>query len=198
MDALATDLYQFTMLDAYLAEGLEAPATFELYVRRLPAAALRHVPPGNVLMLPWKDGDESVPIDRFVHCPGAPQVPRLIREMALEVMGNHTPAQDAAVEQLALDFAKHCSDVQAQLRSMEAESPPSVVVCRASRRARKVANALSTLCGWSWSADPRATLPIGTEWEGGWRRRCIIYADRLLGGASSTHGVHEASPVPSR
>ena len=28
-------------------------------------AALRHVPPGNVLMLPWKDGDESVPIDRF-------------------------------------------------------------------------------------------------------------------------------------
>ena len=28
-------------------------------------AALRHVPPGNVLMLPWKDGDEAVPIDRF-------------------------------------------------------------------------------------------------------------------------------------
>jgi hypothetical protein len=28
-------------------------------------AALRQVPPGNVLMLPWKDGDESVPIDRF-------------------------------------------------------------------------------------------------------------------------------------
>lgn len=27
--------------------------------------ALRHVPPGNVLMLPWKDGDESVPLDRF-------------------------------------------------------------------------------------------------------------------------------------
>ena len=28
-------------------------------------AALRQVPPGNVLMLPWQDGDESVPIDRF-------------------------------------------------------------------------------------------------------------------------------------
>lgn len=28
-------------------------------------AALRQVPPGNVLMLPWKDGDEAVPIDRF-------------------------------------------------------------------------------------------------------------------------------------
>jgi hypothetical protein len=28
-------------------------------------ASLRHVPPGNVLMLPWQDGDEAVPIDRF-------------------------------------------------------------------------------------------------------------------------------------
>ena len=28
-------------------------------------AALRRLPPGNVLMLPWKDGDEAVPIDRF-------------------------------------------------------------------------------------------------------------------------------------
>jgi len=28
-------------------------------------AALRQIPPGNVLMLPWKDGDDSVPIDRF-------------------------------------------------------------------------------------------------------------------------------------
>jgi hypothetical protein len=28
-------------------------------------AAVRQIPPGNVLMLPWKAGDESVPIDRF-------------------------------------------------------------------------------------------------------------------------------------
>ena len=28
-------------------------------------AALRQIPPGNVLMLPWKDGADSVPIDRF-------------------------------------------------------------------------------------------------------------------------------------
>lgn len=36
MDALVTDLYQFTMLDAYLAEGLQDTAVFELFVRRLP------------------------------------------------------------------------------------------------------------------------------------------------------------------
>ena len=36
MDALLTDLYQFTMVDAYLAEDLQPEATFELFVRRLP------------------------------------------------------------------------------------------------------------------------------------------------------------------
>jgi nicotinate phosphoribosyltransferase len=36
MTALLTDLYQLTMLDAYLAEGMDEPAVFELFVRRLP------------------------------------------------------------------------------------------------------------------------------------------------------------------
>ena len=36
MTALSTDLYQLTMLDVYDAEGMDAPATFELFARRLP------------------------------------------------------------------------------------------------------------------------------------------------------------------
>jgi nicotinate phosphoribosyltransferase len=36
MSALLTDLYQLTMFQAYLDEGLDAPAVFELFVRRLP------------------------------------------------------------------------------------------------------------------------------------------------------------------
>lgn len=36
MSALLTDLYQLTMLQAYLEEGLDQPAVFELFVRRLP------------------------------------------------------------------------------------------------------------------------------------------------------------------
>lgn len=56
MDALATDLYQFTMLDAYLAEGLEEPATFELFVRRLPAARPVLVAAGLQLALEWLQG----------------------------------------------------------------------------------------------------------------------------------------------
>ena len=36
MSPLLTDLYQLTMLDAYLQEGMQAPAVFELFVRRLP------------------------------------------------------------------------------------------------------------------------------------------------------------------
>lgn len=35
--ALLTDLYQLTMMQAYWREGLTAPATFDLFVRRLPA-----------------------------------------------------------------------------------------------------------------------------------------------------------------
>ncbi|PTL83434.1 nicotinate phosphoribosyltransferase [Vitiosangium sp. GDMCC 1.1324] len=35
--ALLTDLYEFTMVDAYLAEGLHDEAAFSLFVRRLPA-----------------------------------------------------------------------------------------------------------------------------------------------------------------
>jgi len=36
--ALLTDLYQLTMLDAYYRLGMEKPAVFEFFVRRLPAA----------------------------------------------------------------------------------------------------------------------------------------------------------------
>ncbi len=36
MSALLTDLYQITMLQAYLEEGMAAPAVFELFVRKLP------------------------------------------------------------------------------------------------------------------------------------------------------------------
>jgi nicotinate phosphoribosyltransferase len=36
MSALLTDLYQLTMLQVYLDEGMQAPAVFELFVRRLP------------------------------------------------------------------------------------------------------------------------------------------------------------------
>jgi nicotinate phosphoribosyltransferase len=35
-DALLTDLYQLTMLNAYFARGMEAPAVFEFFVRRMP------------------------------------------------------------------------------------------------------------------------------------------------------------------
>jgi nicotinate phosphoribosyltransferase len=35
-DALLTDLYQLTMLEAYHRKGIDAPAVFELYARRLP------------------------------------------------------------------------------------------------------------------------------------------------------------------
>jgi len=37
MSALLTDLYQLTMLQAYLDEGMTEPAVFELFVRKLPA-----------------------------------------------------------------------------------------------------------------------------------------------------------------
>lgn len=37
MNALLTDLYQITMLQAYADEGMAAPAVFELFVRKLPA-----------------------------------------------------------------------------------------------------------------------------------------------------------------
>jgi nicotinate phosphoribosyltransferase len=36
MGALLTDLYQLTMFQAYLAEGMQQRATFELFVRKLP------------------------------------------------------------------------------------------------------------------------------------------------------------------
>src|SRR5665213_3125912 len=36
MSALLTDFYQLTMLQAYLQEGLEGEAVFELFVRKLP------------------------------------------------------------------------------------------------------------------------------------------------------------------
>lgn len=37
MTALLTDLYQLTMMQAYLDEGMDEPAVFELFVRKLPS-----------------------------------------------------------------------------------------------------------------------------------------------------------------
>jgi len=139
----------------------------------------------------------TIPLRQFVAQVGMPQVPRQVQELALEELSSDRRAGDEDIKQLALDFARHCTDVQTQLRDMGAKVLPSAVVCRASGKAHKIDNALSTLCGWSWSADPRTTLPVGAEWEGGWCRRCINYADRLVGGAPSTQGVLEALPVPS-
>ena len=74
------------------------------------------------------------------------------------------------VEQLARDFARNCAVVQTQLRDMGAKVLPNAV-----------ANPLH-------SASFRRV----------WCRRRRINADRLVGGAPSTHGVHEAPPVPER
>ena len=131
----------------------------------------------------------AIPLKQFVS---------QIHELALEKMSSSTQTRGTDIEKLAQDFARHCTEVQKQLQDLGAKVLPNAVACRASGKAHRVANALSTLCGWSWSADPRSTLPISAEWEGGWCRRCLMYADRLVGGASATHGVHEAPPVPSR
>ena len=72
MLALATDLYQFTMLDAYLCEGMQEPATFELFVRRLPASRPVLVAAGLQIALEWLQGlrfDEEE-VDWLAHTAG--------------------------------------------------------------------------------------------------------------------------------
>ncbi len=52
-DPLLTDLYQLTMLQAYLAEGMLDTAVFELFVRRLPAQRRFLVAAGIGVLLDW-------------------------------------------------------------------------------------------------------------------------------------------------
>jgi hypothetical protein len=130
----------------------------------------------------------SLPLKKFTHHVAVPPVSLQVQELALEGLANTSQDGFTDVEQLARDFALHCSQVQSQLKAMGDKVLPSAIVCRASGKAHRVANAFSTLCGWSWSSDPLATMPIPTDWERAWCRRCIIYADRLVGGASSTQG----------
>ena len=56
MTALLTDLYQLTMLDAYDAEGMDAPATFEMFVRRLPPGRAFLVAAGLEQALSYLEG----------------------------------------------------------------------------------------------------------------------------------------------
>jgi nicotinate phosphoribosyltransferase len=73
MAALLTDLYQLTMLDAYLREGMDRPAVFELFVRRLPPARHFLVAAGLEQALDFLEGlrfsDEEIAwlagLDRF-------------------------------------------------------------------------------------------------------------------------------------
>jgi sirohydrochlorin ferrochelatase len=125
----------------------------------------------------------AVTVHHIARSSDTPQYPDHVKGLALEALGNDAEVQESEVGHLAAEFARHCSDVQAQLRSLEAKSRPTIVLCRASKRAHRVANALSTLCGWSWNSDPRAALLVQSDWDGAWCKRCSVYADCLVGGA---------------
>ncbi len=62
-DALLTDLYQLTMLEAYHRKGLDAPAVFELYARRLPADRGYLVVAGLELVLDYLESLAFSPAD---------------------------------------------------------------------------------------------------------------------------------------
>jgi nicotinate phosphoribosyltransferase len=61
--ALLTDLYQLTMLQAYLAEGLTEPAVFDLFVRHLPEARNYLVACGLEDALDYLEGLRFAPQD---------------------------------------------------------------------------------------------------------------------------------------
>lgn len=61
MSALLTDLYQLTMLQSYLDEGMQAPAVFELFVRKLPADRSFLVAAGLEQALDFLEGLAFVP-----------------------------------------------------------------------------------------------------------------------------------------
>jgi nicotinate phosphoribosyltransferase len=64
LSALLTDLYQLTMLEAYLDEGLDDEAVFELFVRKLPRERSFLVAAGLEQALEWLEtlrfGDEEL------------------------------------------------------------------------------------------------------------------------------------------
>ena len=89
----------------------------------------------------------AIPLKHFVSHVDVPPVPRQIRELALEQMSSSTQSRGTDIEQLAQDFARHCTEVQKQLQDLGAKVLPNAVACRPSGKAHRVANALSTLCG---------------------------------------------------
>ena len=95
---------------------------------------------------------------------------------------------DFNVSELTRAFAAHCTEIQGRIRALESRALPIAVVRRASRKAHRAANALTTMCGWRWSSDQCASNTIDSSWEGDWCRRCMAYADRLGGGGVVCHG----------
>ena len=95
---------------------------------------------------------------------------------------------DINVSELTRAFAAHCTEIQERIRALEFRALPIAVVFRASRKAHRVANAFTTMCGWHWSSDQCASNPIDSSWEGDWRRRRLAYADRLERGGVVCHG----------
>lgn len=60
---LLTDLYELTMLQAYLAEGMLDTAVFELFVRKLPARRNFLVAAGLETLLDWLEGLHFTPAE---------------------------------------------------------------------------------------------------------------------------------------
>ena len=122
------------------------------------------------------------PIQRIIAAaPVEPAPPRPVQQLALESLVDQDG--NKPLEELAARYAQQCTELSTRIAELEGRSLPSTIGCRASRKAHKVANALTTLCGWAWSAQPLATLQVDDGWKGGWCKVCVRAAGRSAGGA---------------
>ena len=111
-----------------------------------------------------------------------------IQDLALEAMaikdGEVGQARtDESLQSVGALFTVQCMALDARLALVEGRAVPAVVACRASKKAHRVANALTTYCGWSWSLDPTTTVQANEYWPGQWCRMCTRTAERIRGGA---------------
>ena len=106
---------------------------------------------------------------------------RSVQQLAAEAVAQQTSGESEAA--ISAAFRDQCQRFTQRLKDVEGRAVPAVVACRRSSRAHRVANMYTTLCGWTWSADPRSIAQAGVEWEGSWCKVCVKAFDRLRGEA---------------
>jgi nicotinate phosphoribosyltransferase len=182
--ALATDLYQLTMMAGYDAAGNRAPSTFELFVRELPDTRTYLVAGGLAQVLDYLEGVRFTP-DEIAWLQSIPAFRNVQERFFLDVLPSFRFSGEVwAMDEGEVLFA-HEPLLRVTAPAMEAqlvETALLATVCFQTSVASKAARIVD-------AADGRTVVEFGSRRAHGLEAACLAARAACLAGFHATSNV---------